>query len=159
MQRGQGRRAHYDVCCYHVFHMSCFLVRLLFSIHVRTRSTAQPMTDVCWPHQRSQCWDTVLYGNVVSSDVGVFWVLSLRSQNTNSKTGLGLSFQKVLCIALILLSMINTLLIRDVRDNDYYWTQKIILGIYIVLFNCKVFYIINHARIACSAPLQYSIPK
>lgn len=36
-----------------------------------------------------------------------FWELSLRSQNANSKPGLGLSFQKVPCIALILLSVIT----------------------------------------------------
>lgn len=44
MQRGQGRRAHYDFC--HVSYTAHFFVRLLFSIHVRTQPMAQPVTDV-----------------------------------------------------------------------------------------------------------------
>lgn len=123
------------------------------AIHIHTQPMAQPMTDVYWVHEKNPCWDILLHGNTISSSVGFlravfqepewkkhFWAGTIPSWSPLYAPNPPISDY--------------TLLISSVRGTDYYWTQKIILGIYIALFKCKVLYIINHAGIAFTTPLQ-----
>lgn len=79
---------------------SWFLHVMLFSIHIQTRPIAQPLSA-----GPTRAVSAEPLSSTVSSNVGVF-KNCLRSQNANSKPGLGLAFQKVPWIALILLSVI-----------------------------------------------------
>lgn len=138
--------------------LPCFILLFFWrsccdAIHVHAQPVAQPVTDVYWVREKNLCWDILLHGNTISSGVGFlravfqepewkqhFWAGTFPSWSPLYAPNPPISDY--------------TLLISSVRGTDYYWTQKIILGIYIALFKCKVLYIINHAGIAFTAPLQ-----
>lgn len=93
----EGTRAHYDL-------LSCFLHGTFFLWGCCFPSTSRhsPWLNQ-WPMSPIRI-NTVLYGNGCSA---VSFVESLRRQNANSKPGLGLPWQKIPCITLILQSVIT----------------------------------------------------